>query len=97
MPLTGPLFRVLGKSGAIGGALGERSVWNVVARYARQVGLEVSPHDLRRTFSQLARRGGADIEQIQQVLGHSSIKTTQDYLGGSLDLEDSPSDRVGLR
>src|SRR5262249_14638403 len=43
----------------------------------------IAAHDLRRTFAQLARKGGAAIEQIQFALGHESIKTTQTYLGGS--------------
>lgn len=92
----GSVFRVLGQRGAITGPLGERSLWNVVARYAKLAGVEVAPHDLRRSFAQLSRRGGADIEQIQKVLGHSSVSVTQNYLGTALDLDDSPSDRVGL-
>jgi integrase len=56
----------------------------------------VAAHDLRRTFAQLARKGGAAIEQIQLALGHESVKTTQGYLGGSQDFLNAPCDVLGL-
>lgn len=62
-----------------------------------KVFLSIAPHDLRRTFAKLARKGGSDMAQIQLVLGHQSIQTTEKYIGEQLDLTDSPSDRVGLR
>lgn len=57
----------------------------------------IAAHDLRRTFAQLARKGGAAIEQIQYALGHESIKTTQTYLGGKQDFSNAPCDSIGLR
>jgi len=42
------------------------------------------------------RAGGASIEQISLILGHSSIDVTQRYLGAELDLEDAATDRIGL-
>jgi integrase len=57
----------------------------------------VAAHDLRRTFAQLARKGGSAIEQIQFALGHESIKTTRDYLGGSQDFVNAPCDSLGLQ
>ena len=65
--------------------------------YARRLGVEVAPHDLRRTFAKLAHRGGAPIEQIQLTLGHASVQTTERYLGVQQDLTDAPCDRLGLR
>lgn len=56
----------------------------------------IAAHDLRRTYAQLARKGGAPIEQIQVTLGHESIKTTQTYLGGTQDFVNSPCDVLGL-
>ncbi len=38
------------------------------------------PHDLRRTFAQLAKDGGADLDMIQHTMGHSSLVTTERYL-----------------
>jgi len=64
-----------------------QSAFVIVRDSARRAGLgEVRPHDLRRTFAKLARKGGASIEQISQVLGHSSIDVTQRYLGINLEL-----------
>jgi integrase len=57
----------------------------------------LAPHDLRRTFAQLARKGDAPIEQIQMSLGHASVQTTERYLGTRQNLEDAPSDRVRLQ
>ena len=55
------------------------------------------PHDLRRTFARLARKGEAPLEQISLTLGHARLETTQRYLGSELDLDASAPDFVGLR
>jgi site-specific recombinase XerD len=62
-----------------------------------EVFLSISPHDLRRSYARLARRGGSDMAQIQLTLGHASIKTTERYIGEQLDLTDAPCDHLGLR
>jgi len=54
------------------------------------------PHDLRRTYAQLGYNAGVPITQISVLLGHSSIKTTQEYLNLNLDLESTASDFVPL-
>ena len=54
----------------------------------------LQPHDLRRTYAELGRRAGVSIEQISVLLGHATIKTTQDYLNIELDLETTISDFV---
>jgi site-specific recombinase XerD len=41
---------------------------------------DLCPHDLRRTYAQLALKNGADILMVQQGLGHSELRTTQCYL-----------------
>ncbi len=70
----------------------------LVERYAGQVGLRgISPHDLRRTAAALARRGGASIEQVQVMLGHSSPQTTSQYIGEGLDLDDHAVDYSDVR
>ena len=43
------------------------------------------------------RAGGASIEQISLILGHSSIDATKKYLGVELDLQDAATDRIGLK
>jgi integrase len=94
----GRILRPVNKSDCIVGvALGAESICKITAGYGVDLKLEISPHDLRRTFAQLAYEGGAPLEQIQLSLGHASIRTTERYLGIRQDLSDAPCDRLGLR
>lgn len=68
-------------------------IYDVVTEYAPP---GIAPHDLRRTFAKLSRKGGAELTQIQLTLGHSNVKITQDYIGEDQDLTDAPCDRLGL-
>lgn len=75
-----------------------QAIRDMVTGYAKSLGYgDVAPHDLRRSFAQLARKGGSDLEQIQLSLGHASIQTTQRYLGTRQDFADAPADRLGLK
>jgi integrase len=76
--------------------LGESAVWGIVKAAAREAGIEggLAPHDCRRTFAKLARKGGAALEQIQEALGHSSLTTTERYLGHELDLGKVAGDMI---
>jgi site-specific recombinase XerD len=74
-----------------------QAIFDVVKTYAQQVGVEVRPHDLRRTFAKLAHKGNSPIEQIQLSLGHSSVQTTERYIGVQQDLHSAPCDALGLR
>jgi site-specific recombinase XerD len=73
-----------------------QSVFMTVQSYARQLGIQAAPHDLRRTFAKLAHKGRAALEQIQLSLGHATILTTERYLGIRQDLNDAPCDHLGL-
>ena len=53
-------------------------------------------HDARRTCAKLCRAAGGELEQIQLLLGHASIQTTERYLGTRQDLANAPNDRMGL-
>jgi integrase len=94
----GMLFRSIRKGGKhLGSTMTDQAIYNLLMEYADVLGIRVAPHDMRRTCAQLARKAGAHIEQIQLMLGHASIQTTERYLGTVLDLEDAPSDRIRLR
>lgn len=78
--------------------LSVEALGRLVGKYGERIGASnLAPHDLRRTFAKLARKGGAALEQIQLALGHASIETTDTYLGSNLDLERAACDGLGLR
>lgn len=60
--------------------LSGQSVIDIVKVLGGQIGVDVSPHDLRRTYAQAALDGGVPIEEIAEQLGHESLGTTQVYL-----------------
>jgi len=64
-----------------GGPLSRQSLWIIVRRAARSVGLtrRVSPHVLRHSFASHLLEGGADLRSVQAMLGHADIGTTQIY------------------
>jgi integrase/recombinase XerD len=64
-----------------GRRLRRERIWELLKRYARRVGIppEVSPHTLRHSFATHLLAGGADMRQVQELLGHASIATTQIY------------------
>jgi site-specific recombinase XerD len=70
----------------ITGGLGYEGLKGLIEKYGQQIGVRLSCHDLRRTLSQMMRRGGAPLEQIQATLGHAHLSTTSLYLGSALEL-----------
>ena len=52
---------------------------------------------LRRTCAKLCRAAGGELEQIQMLLGHASVQTTERYLGTKQDLVHAPNDGIKLR
>jgi integrase/recombinase XerD len=64
-----------------GGKLTRQSAWNIVTKQAKVAGIteSLSPHSLRHSFATHLLDGGADIRVVQELLGHSSVTTTQIY------------------
>lgn len=95
----GVVFCPINKGGRLTGAqMTEQAIYNLVTQYAASLGIQnLAPHDLRRTFAKLAHKGGSGLDQIQLSLGHSSIHTTERYLGIEQDLTTAPCDVLGLR
>lgn len=94
---SGRVFRSIHKGGYIDGdTMTPQAVHDTARVYLAGLGINAAPHDLRRTYAKLARKGGSSLEQIQLSLGHASIKTTERYLGMTQDLTDAPCDRLGL-
>ena len=75
----------------------EKAIWRLVVRYARDTELgQLAPHELRRTRAKLCRKAGRDLEQIKFLLGHSSIQTTERYLGSEQEIAVAVNDSLGL-
>jgi integrase len=79
----GHIFRPVNRADrATGERLGEKVIWQMLREYAAAVGAPgIAPHDLRRTCAKLCRAAGGELEQIQLLLGHASVQTTERYLG----------------
>ena len=75
----------------------EKVVRHIVKRYAVKLGIEkVAPHDLRRSCARLCHPAGDELEQIQFLLGHVSVQTTEKYLGCKQRLSGAVNDRIGI-
>ncbi len=75
----------------------EKVVWHVVKENAAKLGLsKVAPHDLRRSCARLCHAAGGELEQIQFLLGHVSVQTTEKYLGCKQRLKGAVNDRIGI-
>ncbi len=95
---TGPLLRSINKAGRIwGDGFTPKVIWAIVKYDAKSCGLpRVAPHDLRRTCARLCHQAGGELEQIQFLLGHVSIQTTEKYLGCKQRFQNAVNDDIGL-
>jgi integrase/recombinase XerD len=81
--VQGPLFRSISRHGRLSSTnLSDESVKLLLTKYALPHDLgNFRPHDARRTCARLCRAADASLEDIQEMLGHASIQTTERYLG----------------
>ena len=94
----GKVFRRVLKNGARQDAgVTANVVWYAVKRCAKRVGINnLAPHDLRRSCARLCHSYGGELEQIQFLLGHASVQTTERYIGCKQNLREAVNDRFGI-
>jgi integrase len=94
---TGRIFRAVSRHGTPWGkGISENIIWYVVRRCAERLQFDhLAPHYLRRTCAKLCHVNGGELEQIQVLLGHVSVLTTERYLGCKQNLEEPVNDRFG--
>jgi site-specific recombinase XerD len=94
----GTVFRAITKLGHVwGNGMTAKVLWDVVRHAAAEAGItKLAPHDLRRTCARLCHLAGGELDQIQFLLGHVSIQTTERYLGCKQKLRHAVNDRLGI-
>ena len=87
-----------GTAHCAGSGVTQNVVWYVVKGCAKLAGIDkLAPHDLRRSCARLCHSAGGEIEQIQFLLGHASVQTTERYIGCKQKLGQAVNDRIGFR
>ena len=95
---NGRVFRAINKAGRVwGDGMTPKVIWDAVRAAAARAGIEkLAPHDLRRTCARLCHLAGGELDQIQFLIGHVSIQTTERYLGCKQKLCYAVNDALGL-
>jgi integrase len=96
--VSGRVFRAINKMGRVwGDGMTPKVIWDIVRNAAHRVGIDkLAPHDLRRTCARLCYLAGGELDQIQFLLGHVSIQTTERYLGCKQKLRCAVNDTLGI-
>jgi integrase len=96
--MHGVLFRAINKAGRVwGDGMSPKVLWDVVRVAAARANIDkLAPHDLRRTCARLCHLAGGELDQIQFLLGHVSIQTTERYLGCKQKLRVAVNDTLGI-
>ena len=96
--MEGSLFRAVERGGAVRSrSICSQTVLDIVVQHGKATGVAIRPDDLRRTCAKLCCRQGGDLEQIQMLLGLSSIPVTESYLTSHQHLAEAPNDRIPIR
>jgi site-specific recombinase XerD len=75
----------------------EKVVWHVVKLHAKKLQISrLAPHDLRRSCARFCHAAGGELEQIQFLLGHVSVQTTERYLGCKQRFREAVNDKIGI-
>jgi integrase len=94
----GRIFRRVDRTGQTrGDRISVKAIWHIVKDSAKKAGIpNLAPHDLRRTCARLCQTAGGELEQIQFLLGHVSIQTTERYLGSKQRIRCAVNDHIGI-
>ncbi len=89
------IFRAVSRNGSVWGTgVSPNVIWAVVRDTCKIRGIDhVAAHDLRRTCAKLCHGAGGELEQIQFLLGHVSVQTTERYLGCKQNLRSPVNER----
>jgi site-specific recombinase XerD len=95
---SGMIFRRVSRRDKVSSdGITPKAIWYVVKAAAKRAGIkDLAPHDLRRTCARLCHLAGGELEQIQFLLGHASVQTTEHYLGCKQRLNQAVNDNLGL-
>jgi integrase len=95
---AGKVFRGVTKDGTRQGeGVTTDVVCYAVKRYANRIGINhLAPHDLRCTCARLCHEAGGELEQIQLLLSHASVQTTERYIGCRQNLREAVNDRFRI-
>jgi site-specific recombinase XerD len=92
----GVIFRRVSRLGRVwGDRITPKAIWHIVKSAAVRAGIQkLAPHDLRRTCARLCHLAGGELDQIQFLLGHASVQTTERYLGCKQKLRHAVNDAI---
>ncbi len=96
--INGALFRSINRQGRVwGSGMTPKVLWEIVKAAAARADIpKLAPHDLRRTCARLCHLAGGELDQIQFLLGHVSIQTTEYYLGCKQKVRYAVNDKLGI-
>ena len=78
--------------------LTQNVIWYVVRDSAKRAGIDrLAPHDLRRSWARMCHLARGELEQIQFLLGHASVQTTERYLGCKQRIRQAVNDRIDIQ